>query len=272
MPPRDLVSIRSRDLDHLARRYRELNVDFGKSMQGALNEVATSSTKRMKDRFESDIDGGPTKWTAIKPGSTSGSVVTRKGTYDPAASAISSKIEVSPNQSRYLKYLLGVERERRAGDTGAADEWNFIPVADAYPYLDEQGVDPVYGQNLRQKTISRLMKRAAAQQKKLDEYRARGKPVQDTGPLRFGRIFFGRVGRTTGFFERPVGRPKDLKLLILAQKVSRYDRSDGYLVPAWNDSVLAAARTLPFRMERRLNEALAARGGGAGGSGAGGPP
>lgn len=131
-------------LDGMARAFNQIGDALGREAQKGLNGIATSSLKRIGRVVDTEIDGGPTPFTRVAEKGRS-SVSMRRGRYVGGADEASSDIHVNPLQSRYLKHLLGEGDVRHASESGAAQDWVFIPIDDAFPQLDEKGADPVYG-------------------------------------------------------------------------------------------------------------------------------
>lgn len=264
--------------------------------QEALNAVSRSSITEMATQFEREIAGGPVQFTRPKPGRRDSSVLAKTPRGATKGQAESS-IYVQKAQSTYLKYQLGEDNDgvRKAGDVGAASEYNFVP--DPQALRKHQGISLTSEGNLPKNAIRTLIRRADSQRKRdraknkelssdeLDDLRIRRRDrmglrrkdafigdrrdksrTKDVGRARLGinDIWFGkrnyRGGREigpVGFWQRPKKALRHTKpiLLVAAVEKSDYGRR-GKLTPAWNEAVLEAAGNLPKAVRRRMADAL----------------
>ena len=245
MANQPLIEMDPRALRRLRDEYRDLSDrSFGKALQKGVNDCLDIATTKMQRVFETEIEGGPTRWTQVQPGQKKGSVVAKKGFFAANANGeVEGRIFVMPNQSRYLKYMLGEARLRRPGDVGIAEKYNFIPMDDESDDLEDQGIKITQHGNMPRNSLRKFVRRVSAPPP-APGARKRRKRYKD--------IFFGRLGSRAnpkgplGFRQRPDPMPgirQRNTLLILAAKASRYPKD--YLVPGWNRAVRLAADELP---------------------------
>lgn len=253
----DIVTLDNRGIRRLERQFRELGETvLASALSGALNDIALDANRRMALAFERTIEGGPEAFTKINPGQRKSSVVERPGRPVAGADHVQSATAVQALQSTYLKYGLGERRERRPGDVGLADKTLFVPIEENLRKY--QGIDLKRG-NLPKGAVKKLLKRVADTDKPAKRDRnGRPKPKK----LKFGEVFYGqtRPGSPTGFWMRPsaekTGSDRRPKLLLMAEDKQS---TPGFLVPAWNRSVVEAAQGLDAAYEARLQAILDAR-------------
>ena len=259
---RDDTLIDISGLDELELRFQALGkYAFADALQTAVNDVAQASVRQMEGRFDRNIEGGPSRFTKIKPGKRSSSVIanTRRGATKGVAEA---SVAVRPMQARHLQFMLGERDEREPGIAGVADAYNFIPV---FEHLRAFGIRKTKAGGLPRNALSKLVAKAKQGQVG-DVERERGpdgKLLATTeGDRTAGAPFFGRPRRKDGAFS-PLGfwrRGKDRGHrplpLAFAVEESDYGKKD-YLVPSWNKSIDVAASGLQDRLRERLEEILA---------------
>ena len=145
---------------------------FGGAIQGALNSTAVDAQTETGKRFESAIQGGPSKFTEVRPGSRRSSIVARDRRFragrEPEASTAVQRI-----QSSYLKYMLDESTgERKPGDVGAANVFNFIPTVDG---MSRMGLRLTAQGNFPRSTLKRLFKMARTEKRRREDYASAGK-------------------------------------------------------------------------------------------------
>lgn len=230
---------------------------FERMWRGSLTDVAEDAVTRLAHVFETEIEGGPVDFTKIVPNSKQSSVINNKASKKTGTEILRSSIKTQRSQSTYLKYALGEEDDRDAGDTGAASAFNFIPhekmlkryhgiVVDRHGNMPRNALD----------TLSKRSQRPAT--------RAPYGSMKDEAGSR-SDMFFGKSGRkgTLGFWQRNPGEDARAErrppiLLVLAVPRSEYDDDD--LQIGWNRSVDEAMEGLPRIVQRRLAHVLAAMG------------
>lgn len=276
-------TVEIRGLTEMAAAFEQLGKHaFGDAVQEALNDTAADAVGRMAVGFETSIDDGPVDFTRPVKGSTRSSVLSSRQRGATKGQAESS-VKVQAKQSAYLKYALGEDESRPAGDVGAAEEYNFVPIPGELARA--QGIHLTPEGSLPKNTLRTLIRRAQSQRGRDRAKLAKKGPVTDealkalrikrkkrlglkrvdqfVGDKRSGgrndswfgkrKGAGGRLGRTVGFWGRPANRKGEPRLLVAAVPRSRYD---GHLVEPWNDAVVGAADTLPRTMERRLGVIL----------------
>ncbi|GGD26011.1 hypothetical protein [Aureimonas glaciei] len=282
-----LVGIDAGELRRFQRGFERAGADFPDVVRRSLNDVARDASERMKTVFEREIEGGPSRFSQVKPGARSGSVISNFARKGGSLGDLESSIAVNRLQSTYLKYSLGEETVRELGDAGAASEFNFL-FSGTRRQANSFGLSPDAHGNLPRNSLRKLV-RAAQSQRARDKANVakkaqkQGRDVQEGEfeALRAGRkakgktrrvdqrvgaaqgsnVFFGTLRRgrgAVGFWQRPDDRKDKPTLLVLGVKRSTY-RSDK-LLRGWNRAVLAASEELPRSLQKRLAAALAGRG------------
>jgi hypothetical protein len=247
---------------------------FGQAIQGALNDTAIDAQRQTGKRFERAIEGGPSKFTKINPGSRRSAVLARDRKFrtgrEPESSTAVQRI-----QSSYLKYMLDEsDGEREPGDVGFSDAYNYIPTAEGMSRL---GLRLTPQGNFPRTTLKRLFKQARTEARRREEYAKAGKTEDQIGTLEKRLKTRRRKARDkTGddgiFFGKPNGRSKEkvgfwlrlarregqekggLKLVVWAADMSRYPKL--YLTPHWNDGHMAAVSKYPMRVRTRIFRAV----------------
>lgn len=228
---------------------------FERMWRGSLTDVAEDAVTRLADVFEKEIEGGPVDHTKIVPNSKQSSVINNKAAKKSGTEVLRSSIKTQRSQSTYLKYALGEEDDREAGDTGVAAAFNFIPNVDAMKR--HQGIAVDRHGNLPRNALETLSKRSQRSTTKASFGSSKG----DRGGQ--NDLFFGKSGRrdTLGFWQRAAGDDgkgrRAPELLVLAVPRSEYDDD---LQQGWNRSVGEAMEGLPRIVQRRLAHVLAAMG------------
>lgn len=240
------IEILDRTLADLAGDLEELGEKaFDRVIRGTLDDVALDANERLKRVFEQDIEGGPAEFTKIRPGQKNSAVVNNPAARKSGTDVLRSSIKTQRTQSSYLKFALGDDDEREAGDTGVAEKFNFIPNEQTLKLhgiaLDQHG-------NLPRNALATLSRRSQRQTGPRAPYGSRKER-----PLRED-IFFGKSGRksTVGFWQRndDNAHNRSPTLLVLAVPRSTYD--DDTLQRGWNKSVEEAMDDLLKTVRRRL--------------------
>lgn len=231
------------DLDDLSER------SLKRVLYGSLDDVSEDANRRLSRVFDRQIEGGPTDFTRILPGSKTSSVVNNRA--QRSGRRILSTLQVQRRQSTYLKYALGDEADRDAGDVGAAEAHVFVPNEDNLS--KSQGIRLTGEGNMPRNALKTLVKRSKP--------RGLTKTGKRRKPGRFGGVFFGKAGRgsTMGFWQRSAndGEEKNRapSLLVLAVPRARYD--DDNLQRGWNKAVGDAMDEIPSIVRKRLAAVLA---------------
>ncbi|WP_279483996.1 hypothetical protein, partial [Aureimonas sp. SK2] len=204
------------------------------------------ANERLKRVFETEIDGGPAEFTKIRPGQKNSAVVNNPAAKKTGTDILRSSIRTQRTQSSYLKFALGDDDEREAGDVGVAERWNFVPHEE--PLKTYQGISLDQHGNLPRNALATLSRRSQRQTGKRAPYGSRkDRPYRED-------VFFGNSGRkdTIGFWQRndDNAHNRSPTLLVLAVPRSTYD--DEKLQKGWNASVQEAMDDLPKTVQRRL--------------------
>lgn len=248
---RTTVEIVEETLEDLAEDLSELSEKaFDRVLRGTLDDVAEDANTRLADVFERDIEGGPVSFTRITPNSKQSSVINNQAARKAGTDILRSSIKTQRSQSTYLKYALGDEDDREAGDTGAASEWNFVPNPEnlrAY-----QGINVDSHGNLPRNSLSTLVRRSQTGGTRA----AYGSKRDRHGSM--NDIFFGKSGkrRTMGFWQRQDDNDFNRSPLLLALALPRSAYDGDKLQKGWNRSVEEAMNDLPTKVRKRLRYVL----------------
>ncbi|KQQ90984.1 hypothetical protein [Aureimonas sp. Leaf324] len=251
---RTTVEIIDRTLADLAGDLEELGERaFDRVLRGTLDDVALDANERLADVFRRDIQGGPAEFTQIRPGQKNSAVVNNPAARKSGTDVLRSSIKTQKTQSSYLKYALGEEDEREAGDVGAATKWNFIPHEGMLKRYQGMSVDK-HG-NLRRNAISTLSSRSQRPSRRAP-YGSRKEYAGSHSDM-----FFEKSGRrgTMGFWQRNPGedaRAENRPPILLVLAVPRSDYDDDTLQRGWNASVEEAMEGMPRIVQRRLKYVL----------------
>lgn len=251
---RTTVEILERTLADLADDLQELGEQaFERLWRGTLTDVAEDANTRLARVFETEIEGGPVDFSRIRPGQKNSSVVNNKASFRSGTDILRSSIRVQRDQANYLRFALGEDDERRPGEVGAAEKFNFIPVADKL--RGRQGIEVDAHGNMPRNSLATLARRSQRSSGPRAPY---GSKAEGRG----GRhdIYFGKSGRksTMGFWQRNDDQKYDRSPDLLVLAVPRSDYDDTRLQDGWNRSVDDAMKDLPKKLQKRLAHVLAA--------------
>ncbi|WP_139798131.1 hypothetical protein [Fulvimarina manganoxydans] len=271
----NIVEIDEDSVEAAAAAYEALGEKvFGQALQGALNDTAIDAQRQTGRRFKTAIEGGPSRFTEINPGSKRSSVFARDRKFragrEPEAATAVQRL-----QSSYLKYMLDEsDGVREPGDVGFAETYNYIPTEDGMRRL---GLSLTPQGTFKRRDLKRLFKQARTEKRRREEYEKAGKTTEQADTLEkrlktrrrnerdktgYDGLFFGkpngRSSEKTGFWlrlARREGQEKGgLKLVVWAAEKSRYPSL--YLTPHWNDGHTHAASYLPMRVRTRIFRAV----------------
>lgn len=217
----------------------------------ALNGVAKSAKQRLEKVIKGHIDQ-PTPFTQKA----------LFATFVPPGQAdvrtFVSAVGIKEDQSVYLKYLLGYERQTRLpGDVGPADDHIFVPIWGNLERLEN--IKPLYGANLPRKALQRLFKKAGMTGDAAagaQASRAKRKRKAKGPGVFWGAPTLGGQKQGLGLWSRPE-RVRGINQGAPTMLVAAADKSkhDPLLQRAWDQAIIDSWSEFGGRLEAELRNA-----------------